>query len=79
MSEIYKGAVVTISAATASTSNEGFLQPRKASTWSVPQFQLPFHSSDDKKGKILLILYECHSFVRSQNFIESRDPIDDRA
>lgn len=70
MSEIFQGAVVTISAASASGSSEGFLQARTPTGANCPQFKLPFRSSDNRHGTILLS-------PSSQQSIP--DPIDFRA
>lgn len=68
MSEIYKFAIVTISAACAAHADDGFLQPRRLSQ-GEETFEIPFMSQNGRLGHVLL--------NRSRD-VSGREPIGER-
>ncbi|KAJ4324569.1 hypothetical protein N0V84_003848 [Fusarium piperis] len=55
MGDIYRGATVTVSAASAGSCYEGFLQPRECPEKAKPIVKIPFTSNTGAKGEVYLV------------------------
>jgi hypothetical protein len=71
MSEYYENALVCISAASATTCNDGFLQPRSGNPYRRGPFKLPYRNSNHVMGSIKLVTYSDYS--------EALEPTSNRA
>jgi len=61
MSDYYENAFICISAASASSCNEGFLQPRSGNPYHHGPFELPYRGPDNSMGSIKLVTYADYS------------------
>ncbi|KAI8628791.1 heterokaryon incompatibility protein-domain-containing protein [Xylariaceae sp. FL1651] len=76
MPAIYSNAILTISAASAKTCYDGFLNPREALGFNSATIRLPIKLPDGEEGHIFLAYYD--KWAKHQEYSEN-EPINERA